>query len=98
MYDRWCSNYSNDIISLKSAIDRLAKDQSMAYKILNKHMNMLTDIKYVYCQADTAMKREFINLGFDSNLYYQDGVYRTPTMMEIFTHDSLIMKEKALLS
>ncbi len=34
---------------------------------------------------------------FDSNLYYENGTYRTPTMMELLTHNTLKMKEKELL-
>jgi len=42
-------------------------------------------------------KRDFINRVFDNNLYYQDGIYRTPTMLRIFTHNALKMKEKGYL-
>ncbi len=38
-----------------------------------------------------------MNLAFDSNLYYQESIYRTPTMMQIFTHNHLKMKEKKYL-
>ena len=43
-------------------------------------------------QSDTMDKREFVRLVFDNNLYYQEGLYRTPTMMRIFTHNALRMK------
>ncbi|MDB4919092.1 MAG: hypothetical protein JWQ54_1075 [Mucilaginibacter sp.] len=96
-YDRWSSNYNGEIFSIKGAVERLGKDHSQGFKILAKHLNFLTDIKYIYGKADTIQKREFVNLVFDSNLYYQNGVYRTPTMMEVFAHNSLIMREKNLL-
>ncbi|MBF9252122.1 recombinase family protein [Pontibacter sp. 172403-2] len=96
-YDRWYSTYNHNIINLKGAIERLSKDQGKAFDILNKHLNLLTDIRYVYTQADTVHKREFISMVFDNNLYYQDGIYRTPTMMDMFSHNSLLMKEKGCL-
>lgn len=34
-------------------------------------------MKYVYTQADTMQKREFISMVFDNNLYYQEGVSNT---------------------
>ena len=34
---------------------------------------------------------------FDSNLYYQEGIYRTPTMMEVLSCNYLIMRGKLLL-
>jgi len=48
-------------------------------------------------QANIIQKREFVKLVFDSNLYYQDGIYRTPTMIDSLYHNRLIMKEKGLL-
>lgn len=39
-------------------------------------------------------KREFVNLVFDSNLYYENGIYRTPTMLNTFSSNSLKIKQK----
>lgn len=58
---------------------------------------MLTDIKFMYNKADIIQKRDFVNMVFDSNLYYQEGIYRTPTMMNIFSNNHLIMKDKGYL-
>jgi hypothetical protein len=65
-----------------------------AFEILEKNLNLLGDMKYVYTQADTMQKREFISMVFDNNFYYQEGIYRTPTMMDMFSHNSFQMKEK----
>ena len=54
-------------------------------------------MKFVYSHANTLQKREFVNIGFDSNLYYENSVYRTPTMLDIFPNNHLKMKEKNLL-
>lgn len=35
----------------------------------------------VYDNAVSLKKREFVNMVFDTNLYYKNGNYRTPTMM-----------------
>ena len=42
-------------------------------------------------------KRELVRLGFDSKLYYKNGVYRTPYMIDCLSHNHLKMKEKGLL-
>jgi hypothetical protein len=34
---------------------------------------------------------------FDNSLYYQEGIYRTPYLMQVFTHNEVILKEKRLL-
>lgn len=37
-----------------------------------------TDMLHVYTVSDTLQKREFVKMVFDSNLYYEKGIYRTP--------------------
>lgn len=96
-YERWYSNYNSTILSAKEAILRLSKNEGHAFTILEKNLEMLTDVRYVYSKADILQKREFVNLVFDSNLYYHNGIYRTPTMMNIFSHNYLKMKEKGCL-
>jgi hypothetical protein len=59
------------------------------FEILEKNLNLLGDMKYVYNQADTMQKREFISMVLDNNLYYQEGIYRTPTMIDMFSQNSL---------
>ena len=96
-YDRWHSIYNGTIINLKTAIERLGNDQSQAFNILEKNLNLLTDMRHVYSMADTLQKRKFVNMVFDSNLYYESGIYRTPTMLDLLSHNHLKMKEKGLL-
>src|SRR5690606_15181796 len=96
-YDRWYSVYKNEILNLKGAIERLGNDQSEAFSILEDNLNLLTDMRHVYTVSDTLQKREFVNRVFDSNMYYENGIYRTPTMLDLASHNHLKMKEKGLL-
>ncbi len=96
-YERWYSTYNHTILNLKGAIERLGENQGRAFAILEKNLDLLADMKFVYTQAGTIQKRELVRMVFDNNLYYQDGIYRTPTMMEMFSHNSLLMKEKGCL-
>lgn len=96
-YERWHSNFNSSILSAKAAIERLSKNETNAFTILEKNLELLTDIRSVYLRADILQKREFVNLVFDSNLYYQEGTYRTPTMLNIFSHNHLKMSEKGCL-
>ncbi|MCA5004963.1 recombinase family protein [Sphingobacterium bovistauri] len=82
-YQRWYSIYNDNILNLKGAIERLSNDKSVAFNILEKNLNMLTDMRHVYSVADTLQKREFVKMVFDSNLYYENGIYRTPTMLDL---------------
>ncbi len=58
---------------------------------------ILTDMRYVYSKSDTLQKKEFVNMMPDSNLYYENGIYRTPAIPGILPHNHLKMKEKGLL-
>ena len=96
-YDRWYANYTHEILNLKGAIERLSMDQSVVFEILDRNLGALTNVGHIYSVSNTLQKREFVNLVFDNNLYYKDGIYRTPTMMKVFSHNTLIMREKGLL-
>ncbi|OOV19035.1 hypothetical protein [Flavobacterium sp. LM4] len=96
-YDRWYTNYNDTIQNLKQTIERLNTDLSKVFLILEKNLSLLTDMHYVYNKSNILQKRDFINMVFDNNLYYQEGIYRTPTMRSIFTHNTPLMKEKGCL-
>lgn len=42
-------------------------------------------------------KGRFISMVFDNNLYYQNGIYRTPTMMEVLSLKAALMAERGYL-
>ena len=54
-------------------------------------------MRYVYTVFDALQKREFVKMVFDSNLYFENGIYRTPIMLDLVSHNHLKMKEKGLL-
>jgi len=96
-YQKWFDIINNNKMLLSAAISRLGQDQDRVYKQLHKNLDLLTDLKYVYTIADTSEKQEIIRLGFDNNLYYENGIYRTPTMIEELSHNSNKMRELWLL-
>ena len=96
-YRRWYLKYKTNIDDLEIAIARLGTNHGEAYKILNNRLDTFTDIKSIYHKFDTLEKREFIELVFDSNLYYENGMYRTPTMMNLLSINYLKMRELGVL-
>jgi site-specific DNA recombinase len=96
-YDRWHKTYSTSIFDLNLEVGRLGTNQDRAFDILSKNVAMLSDMKYIYQKADILAKREFIKLVFDSNLYYEKGIYRTPTMVPIFFIKAQEMSVKGYL-
>lgn len=96
-YDRWYSTYSDHILTLTAAIERLTLNQGKAFEILDTNLELLGDIKHIYNKSDVLQKREFVNMVFDGNLYYEKGIYRTPTMLSILSHNASKMEEKGYL-
>lgn len=96
-YKRWVSTYKDKIDSLEFAVMRLEKTDNEAFTILDRRLDLAGDVKYIYSKSDTLEKREFLDLVFDSNLYYEKGIYRTPTMMGTLSHNILKMKYLRLL-
>lgn len=96
-YQRWYNIIINKRAVLTSSINRLNQNRNKAYQELYKNIELLSDLKYVYTKAYTTEKQELIRLGFDNNLYYKNGIYRTPTMIDELAYNHLLMKEKRLL-
>ena len=46
---------------------------------------------------DLVRQHRFINMVFKQSLSYADGIFRTPSLLEIFEDKALILKEKGLL-
>ena len=57
----------------------------------------MEDLKSTDNNGNIIQKREYVKLVFDSNLNYQEGVYRIPTMIPIMSRNHLLMQEKGLL-
>lgn len=57
----------------------------------------LLDLKYAYSLMTLDKKRRFLKILFGENLTYEDNIYRTPELNELFSHKSLVLKEKGLL-
>ena len=58
---------------------------------------MVTDMHYIYKTASALNKQEMIRRVFDRGLYYQENIYRTSFLIEIFLHNELILKQEQLL-
>ena len=96
-YERWSGNYNSEINVIGADIHRLGKQDSHLLNVLSRNLSMATDMRGMFEKADTITKQEFIKVGFDNNLYYENGIYRTPTMLDCLAHNHLIMREKKLL-
>lgn len=96
-YHRWHSDLSTKRITVRAEIEKLSKDENNAYFLLSENLMRLTDLHGVYHDAATVQKQQLLRMVFDNGLYYKDRVYRTPFLMPVFQHNSLILKQKQLL-
>lgn len=96
-YQRWHTDVSQRKFNLKAQIERLSKDQKELFVVLFENLDKLTNLKQVYHKATTVQKHELLRMVFDSNLYYQNGLYRTTRVIGEFAHNALILQEKGLL-
>ena len=88
---------NKDIIFLKAEIDKLSNDESRTQEALFKNLDALGDLHFIYHNCTTLQKHQLLNTVFDRNLFYYQSVYRTPTLLPVFHHNLLILKEKRLL-
>jgi hypothetical protein len=64
---------------------------------LLNNLDTLTDLRFLYNKCNTLQKQQLVNAVFDQNLFYYECIYRTPTLLPVFQHNLLILKEKRLL-
>ncbi len=96
-YERHYTSLHASILSLKSEIERLTLKEGDLWKLMEDELYKLKSIPEIFKAASTNEKQQFVKLVFDSQLYYKDHVYRTPYMLSIFSHNTLILKQKQLL-
>jgi hypothetical protein len=96
-YFRWHTEFNQKRVDLRYQMDKLSQDQNQAWLLLRSELSKLTDMKGVWDKAGTIQKQSLVSQVFDKQLYYREGVYRTPYIMPIFLRNTLILKEKNLL-
>lgn len=96
-FHRWHGTLTEKKIKLAADIDRYSRDEKEKWFLLDQQLEKLTDMQYLYNNITTTEKQELLRQVFDNGLYYQSKLYRTPWMMETFTHNAVILKEKNLL-
>lgn len=96
-YQRWYPDLTKKRMVLRAQKDELSQDQESTWVLLQKELTKLGDLKNLYLSSSTLQKQQLIRVVFDSRLYYKEDSYRTPYMMPIFSHNTLILREKQLL-
>ncbi len=64
---------------------------------LNELLPKLANLKEAFEQMPLIKQQLFINMVFNRSLSYANGIFRTPSLVELFEDKALILKEKGLL-
>lgn len=96
-YKKWYSKYAAAESSTRYQLAQYEKNAEEKWKLFNEQLPKLGNLQYLYQQADLSQKRTLVNLGFNYQLQYVDGVYRTQYLLPLLSHNTLILKQKGLL-
>lgn len=96
-YQRWHKQLTTERIEVASRIEKFSKSEESAWWLAGQELEKLTDLRYLYNSISTPDKQELLRQVFDNSLYYLKGTYRTPWIMETFSHNLLRLKEQDLL-
>lgn len=96
-FHRWHSDLTSKKIKLASDIETYSRDEKEKWFLLDQQLEKLTDLQYLYNNITTTEKQEILRQVFDNSLYYREKIYRTPYLIETFSHNVLILKQKNLL-
>ncbi len=96
-YTKWKSNYHTERAMLQQSLDALRQPVEQIWSNYQECLGMLGSLRWVYHAAGVEDKQGIIREVFNNQLYYQDAVYRTTYLLDIFQPKVLILKEKRLL-
>lgn len=83
--------------SLKDQINKLSHHENETFSLLQNQLFYLSDLNFVYNEADVIEKQTLLKMMFDDFLYYENSIYRTPYIMEPFIFNELKMRRKGFL-
>jgi site-specific DNA recombinase len=98
------ASYNKVIAELRSDQSRLFKELAKAntnqqayWDKLNQILAIVSDVRRAFANLPIEKKHQFVNWVFDSALSYENDIYRTPYLLELFADNALTLKEKGLL-
>jgi site-specific DNA recombinase len=96
-YSKWKMRYHSERGTLHDQLAALRRPADETWAQYSANFDKLADLHWLYHAAEVEQKQSFVRLGFDSELYYEAGIYRTPSIIDLFAHKAHTLKEKGLL-
>lgn len=96
-YSKVIAELRADLAILQRQMMALNTNQQDYYDRLRLILPRLSYLRESYEGMPLEKKQQFVNLVFDNNLYYENGIYRTTRLHPLLSGNELTLKEKGLL-
>lgn len=96
-YKKWSNRLHQEISICKNYITEISTPADEQLLFYRKTLPKLGQLSYHYQNADLHTKQAILRAVFNSELYYQEGIYRTPYILPAFALKAATLKEKRLL-
>lgn len=96
-YKKWYSKYASAESATRYQLKEYETNAEQKWKLFYEQLPKLGNLQGLYQQADLSQKRLLVQQLFNYEISYVDGVYRTPYLLPLLSHNTLILKQKRLL-
>lgn len=96
-YKKWKARYMEEISIIRGDIQSLSRPMDQFARMFRDNLHKLGNMQFHYQSADLHTKQAILRQVFNSQLYYQEGLYRTPFLLPVFHVKASLLKEKGLL-
>ncbi len=96
-YRKWHNKYLAAESAIRYQLSELETNSEAKWQLFREQLLRLGNLQALYNDADLSQKRTFLRQMFNSQLSYVEGIYRTPYILPLFSHNNLILKQKRLL-
>jgi site-specific DNA recombinase len=96
-YQRVITGLRADQSRLYAELTKLNTNYHAYWDKLNQMLAVLSDLRAEFEKLTLDRQHQFINWVFDNSLSYENNIYRTAYLNELFRHNLLTLKEKGLL-
>lgn len=97
VYSKFQSQWLKEKYSTEATIADLQRPAGEVWQRYEDTLQGLSNLANIYDAANVYQKQGFIQIGFDNQLSYSGGVYRTGYMLPLFMPKLATLKEKGLL-
>ncbi len=96
-YHKWQSRYRQEIAICQRYLTEISEPAEKQMHLFRENLHKLGQLHTHYNKADLHTKQAILRTVFNSQLYYHDGIYRTPWILPGLSLKAATLKEKRLL-